>query len=118
MIRGAATIHIKTKRSYVHGGTANLIKTVRSNSNQLAYNYARNVEMFAKVKAPVRTGNLKRSIQRTLISPGHHKVTVGAYYGVYVEYGTRYMHAQPFFRPAIELARQKLQIDMRRVFHR
>jgi HK97 gp10 family phage protein len=41
---------------------------------------------------------------------------VGAHYGAYVEYGTRYMAAQPYFRPAVEEAKRQFIADMRQVF--
>jgi HK97 gp10 family phage protein len=33
-------------------------------------------------------------------------VTVDAYYGIYVEFGTRFMHQEPFLRPACDLVWQ------------
>lgn len=50
----------------------------------------------AQVRAPKRTGYLASSIT----DDGAGTVTVGAYYGVYVNFGTRYMAAQPFFSQA------------------
>jgi HK97 gp10 family phage protein len=44
------------------------------------------------------------------------QLETGAYYAVYVEYGTRYMRAQPFFRPAIELAKAQFRAEMKAVF--
>ena len=51
---------------------------------------------------PVRTGRLQASIQ-TIEYPG--TVVVGPVdvpYSLFVEYGTRYMTAQPYIRPAAE----------------
>jgi hypothetical protein len=39
---------------------------------------------------------------------GGYKVTVGANYGVYVEYGTRYMAGQPYLRPAVDKTKAQL----------
>lgn len=52
-------------------------------------------------RAPVDTGFLRSSIQAMKVGPAHWRVTVGADYGLYVEYGTRFNRAQPFFFPAI-----------------
>lgn len=49
----------------------------------------------------VRTGNLQRSIAYKRTASKKWKVSVGEDYGIYVEYGTRKMIAQPYFRPAI-----------------
>ena len=49
----------------------------------------------AKTKVPVDTGNLKDSIKKRddgIVMDG---------YGLYVEFGTRHMGAQPFIRPSI-----------------
>lgn len=64
----------------------------------------------------VRTGNLKRSIKKRRTGPKKWKVSVGAPYGVYVEYGTRYMIAQPFFRPAIKVANREFKENMKKVY--
>ena len=46
-------------------------------------------------------GTLKRSItMRVDVTGLAGYITAGAYYGPYVEYGTRYMDSQPFMRPA------------------
>lgn len=73
-----------------------------------AYRVAVRIRKNAKALAPVRTGYLKRSIKADKIAPGHWTVTVGAHYGRYVEYGTRYMHAQPYMTPAIEACKAEL----------
>lgn len=68
-----------------------------------------------QVRAPVDTGFLKNSIQARKVGPAHWRLTVGADYGVYLEYGTRFMAAQPFFFPAVaEVAPSFLQA-MRRI---
>ena len=58
----------------------------------------------ARTLAPVDTGNLRGSIQVRPASPALTEASVGpeAEYGVYVEYGTSRMSAQPFMRPAAD----------------
>lgn len=52
---------------------------------------------------PVRTGELKRSIELNIEDDGMTaRVTAGKDYAPYVEWGTRYMTAQPFMRPAFK----------------
>lgn len=66
------------------------------------------VQREAQNRAPVKTGTLRASIGAAPTPGGNPNfdwtVTVGAEYGIYVEYGTRYMHAQPYFNPAIQKA--------------
>lgn len=59
------------------------------------------IEGAAKVHAPVRTGMLRSSISSQRITGG---AEVGPHveYGAYQEYGTMYMPAQPYMRPALE----------------
>lgn len=97
----AATVTSKVKVKRIGNNYARLVVHAQSNLNQLAYNTARVMAASARAQAPVRTGYLKDSIVRERLGPGFHKIKVGAPYGVYVEYGTRYMRAQPYFHPAI-----------------
>lgn len=84
---------------------------------------ALDVQAEAQATAPVDTGFLRNSIY-TVTSEGSTYqggakalpeiqrppddqtayVAVGASYGVYIEYGTRYQSAQPFLTPAMEHA--------------
>ena len=62
------------------------------------------LERIAKGKAPVDTGYLRRSIGTSFNwSSAGATVEVGptAYYGVFVEFGTRRMGAQPYMEPAL-----------------
>ncbi|MEO1959592.1 MAG: HK97-gp10 family putative phage morphogenesis protein [Paracoccus sp. (in: a-proteobacteria)] len=69
---------------------------------------ALDLEAHAKSRAPVDTGTLKNSIQATQVGGNgvsgsvRWRVVVGADYGMYVEWGTVHMAAQPFFQPAIQ----------------
>lgn len=61
----------------------------------------------AKALAPVDTGNLRSSTGMTVTGSGAHgrmSVEVGptAHYGIYVEYGTSRMAAQPYLNPATD----------------
>lgn len=66
---------------------------------------ALDIEAGAKVRAPVRSGDLRRSIAARKISDDHWRVTVGMDYGIYVEMGTRHMAAQPYLQPAVDAVR-------------
>lgn len=64
------------------------------------------IENAAKEYCPVDTGTLRRSIHTEIEYPSVNKVTAfigpDAPYGIYVEYGTRRMAAQPYMRPAVD----------------
>jgi HK97 gp10 family phage protein len=118
--RTSIDIHIKTTKRRGLGAQDidSIIKNVRSNSAMAAYNFARNVEAGAKRRVHVITGHLKGSIHRVRIRTGVHRVIVGAHYGVYEEYGTRYRPPHPYFRPAVREAKRQFERDMKKVFHR
>jgi HK97 gp10 family phage protein len=64
----------------------------------------RSVQAKARVLAPVDTGFLQNSIQMMKTGDLSAVVFVGAEYGVFVEFGTRRMRAQPFLKPALDEA--------------
>lgn len=59
------------------------------------------VQRKAQSKAPVDTGNLRRSIALN-VNGNRAIIRSNANYSGYLEYGTRYMKAQPYLRPAVE----------------
>ena len=63
------------------------------------------IERHAKRVAPVKTGSLKQGIHVEPKQPAL-EMTVGddVTYGVYQEFGTSKMKAQPFLRPARDVA--------------
>lgn len=81
---------------HLEGGDAieqavkNIVKRRTSEMNRKAQRYA-----------PVDTGELRRSILSTFSENGMQgKVSAGMHYSPYLEYGTRFMSARPFMRPA------------------
>lgn len=112
-------VKIKTRKTGGLGpnsGIPSIQKTIRSNANAMAYNYAQRVESSAKRRVHVITGQLRESIARERISVGKHRVTVNAHYGIYEEYGTRYRPPHPFFRPAVRDAKAAFDRDLKRLF--
>lgn len=85
--------------------TLNNFGRVKAGMEQRAGQFTRkaalDIQAAAASRAPVDTGFLRNSIQAVKVGPAFWRVTVGAEYGLYVEYGTRYMGAQPYFFPAI-----------------
>lgn len=98
-------------------GINGTLSRFKKGAGALPYNTARRVQKYARAKAAVRTGYMKSSIIRERIGLGSHKVTVGAPYGIYVNYGTRHMRAQPFWEPAINQARLDMKAEIRKMLH-
>lgn len=75
-------------------------------------------ELQAKAQrnAPIDTGNLKRSIGLESRDGGltAESEATAAYAG-YVEYGTRFMNAQPYLKPAFEEQKAKFKNDMKKL---
>lgn len=67
-------------------------------------------------KAPVDTGTLKRSIGIDITDSGMTAtVEPTAEYSAYVEYGTRFMKAQPYMKPALEEQEKLFKADMQKL---
>ena len=74
------------------------------------------VEGHAKRLAPVDTGRLRASIHTEPMRPANKIITGdGVEYGVFVEYGTMKMKAQPFLRPARDIA---LKVDLPKILEK
>lgn len=76
---------------------------------------AMDLEGHAKSRAPWDTGTLRNSIQAAKIGKAHWRVTVGADYGMYVEWGTVHQAARPFIQPAIQAVTPNFLAAMRQV---
>ena len=83
-------------------------KVVKQNGAELQSKAQRN--------APVDTGNLKRNIALEIKSNGMTaECESQAEYAPYVEWGTRYMEAQPHVKPAFEDQKKQFKHDLERV---
>lgn len=69
----------------------------------------------AMAKAPIDTGTLMRSITMDTEDDGlTATVTPAAEYAAYVEYGTRFMAAQPYLRPAFDAVKPQFIADLKK----
>jgi hypothetical protein len=66
----------------------------------------------------VDTGNMLSSVTMGILAPAKAAVWVGAEYAVFVEYGTRYVDARPFFGDAIERFQPEFQGRVRNLDRR
>lgn len=66
--------------------------------------HAASVQKHAMQHAPVDTGFLKQHIMPPVLTDRGltAEITSTAEYSAYLEYGTRFMKAQPYMRPALE----------------
>ena len=70
----------------------------------------------ADFKKGYQTGTTKRSIGLAITDGGlSAEVEPTTEYSPYLEYGTRFMEAQPFVRPAYEEQKKQFQKDMQRL---
>lgn len=99
-------------------GVSELTMKLKSNANmkdvkQIVKQNTAELTQGAQRKAPVDTGNLRRSITMDLSEGGlTGKVKPTADYAPYLEYGTRFQSAQPFMRPAFNKQKAQFKSDM------
>jgi len=78
-----------------------LDNTLQQSIQQQLERWAMEVLEFARSLAPIRTGRLRDSIYAKT-SGWVIQIGAEAPYAIFVEFGTRYMQAQPFLYPAVE----------------
>lgn len=84
-------------------------KVVKKNGSELQ----QKAQKHADFKKGYQTGTTKRSISLEIKSNGlTAEVQPGTEYSPYLEFGTRFMDAQPFVRPAYNEQKQKFKSDM------
>lgn len=87
-------------------------RVVRTNGSQLQ----RKMQRAADFSQGYQTGTTKRSIGLELENGGYTaSVEPTTDYSPYLEYGTRFMEAQPFVKPAYDEQKQKFLSDMQKL---
>lgn len=115
-ITGIDELQMKLKKNVQ---MSDVKKVVRKNGSELQKKAQKN----APVGTPQSTGipgyvggTLKRSIGLDITDGGMTaEVEPLAEYAAYVEYGTRYMNAQPYLKPAFNEQKEKFKQDMRKL---
>lgn len=90
--------------------------TLKRNAEKIAGDSADHLVSATTRREPIRTGFLRGSTKARTLSKYQRHVMVGAFYGVYVNYGTRNMRPQPFWEPSIEETKVRLRRDLQKVF--
>lgn len=87
-------------------------RVVRQNGSELQ----RRMQSKADFKKGYQTGTTKRSIGLEIKDDGLTAESgAETEYAPYLEYGTRFMEAQPFVRPALEEQAQQFKSDMQKL---
>jgi HK97 gp10 family phage protein len=87
-------------------------RVVRHNGQQMQEKAQRNADF----KMGYQTGTTKRSISLAIKDAGMTaEVEPGTEYSPYLEYGTRFMEAQPFMKPAQEAQKKKFRSDLEKL---
>lgn len=93
----------------------NKTETVEKDVSKLVKDTLYNIERDAKKKCPVDTGRLRGSITTNIISTYSGEVGTNVEYAEYVEYGTRYQNAKPYFEPAVEKNEEKFDEELDKI---
>ncbi len=103
----------KLQKALKDNVTMDDVKTVvKTNGSQLQ----RRMQSKADFKKGYQTGQTKRSIGLEITDQGFAaEVEPTTDYSPYLEYGTRFMEAQPFVNPAYEDQAEKFKRDMQRL---
>ena len=92
--------------------------TVEKDVSKLVKDTLYNIEKDAKRSCPVDTGRLRGSITTNIISTYSGECGTNVEYAEYVEYGTRYQSAQPYFEPAVETNEDKFNDTLDEIIER
>ena len=104
-LEGMEKLQVKLKKNVQMNDVKRIVK-----SNGAA------LQESAQRKVPVDTGNLKRSIGLEIRDSGlTAEVEPTAENAACVEYGTRYMNAQPYMRPSYTAQKEKFKSDLKKL---
>lgn len=99
----------------VTSAIAKKAKNIENVKAAVAMNGTR-LQQQSQKAAPVDTGTLRRSIGLEIKDGGlTAECTAKAHYSGYVEYGTRFMAAQPYMRPSLNLVKHQFKADVERL---
>lgn len=92
--------------------------TVEKDVSKLVKDTLYNIERDAKKQCPVDTGRLRGSITTNIISTYSGEVGTNVEYADYVNSGTRYQEAQPYFDSAVKKNEDKFNDALDEIIER
>jgi HK97 gp10 family phage protein len=95
-----------TARVQMTNRLPNAVRKLQESRVRIAERTAQDVVREAQSRAAVATGYMRSTIGYTM-QGSTATIGVGATYAPYIEFGTRFMAARPFFTPAAEMARSR-----------
>lgn len=108
-VEGLDELHVAIKGKFDLAATKRVVKQNGSELQQ-------KMQKKADFKKGYQTGTTKRSISLEMKDAGlTAEVGPGTEYAPYLEYGTRFMDAQPFIHPAFNEQKQQFISDMQRL---
>lgn len=105
---------MKGLNRFMKGVQKKSIQTQKAVDQELMRSSMR-VEREAKIMSPWDTGWMSNSIYSETVALFSHMVHVPVEYAVFVELGTRYQAAQPFFFIALENEYPKLMKNLKKI---
>lgn len=100
--------------------TADVMARARVALRDAVYAGALVIENEAKLRAPVLTGTLRRSINTQVENRGELRVVArigpNTDYAAFLEFGTSRMAARPYMRPALDSKRAEATATVIRIF--
>ena len=102
----------------VEAGELFNIKNLENEVSNLVKSTLYGIEKDAKRDCPVDTGRLRGSITTNIISTYSGEVGTNVEYADYVNSGTRYQEAQPYFDSAVEKNEEKFNDALDEIIER
>lgn len=91
-------------------------RTTMDDVHRIVHAHGASLQQNAQSIAPFDTGTLRRSIGLDIEEGGDTAtITAGTNYAGYVEWGTRFMNAQPYMKPSYEKQKTAFITDLKKL---
>lgn len=127
MLNPPLPLHVTVEVRRTHKDFTWLKNRIRDNSRDAVWAFCTAGSEYVADAAPVDTGYMKSMVKHKFSKDGLSgqvyvdgmlTIRQRAFYAVYVEHGTRYMRAQPFFLPGMYKAKLESLGMLLKVFRR
>lgn len=116
-----AVLRVDVRKNVMKGADRRLRRALYGVTRRMAEDIAARAKDYILINGLVDTGDLYRSVVAQPMATrklNAYEVVVGERYGIYHEYGTRYMPARPFLTPAVEDIRPFYEDRVRQAIER